>query len=306
MSACAISGILNHFLPAAASSNDIDDQMLFHKIIFLVIGTVGLIISAAIREKEDALQIRQEFLSTASHELRTPLTSLFLQAQSRVRRLNKGSSEEFFSGEKMKEMFSSDVRQLRQLSKLVDDMLDISRLSTGKFSIEREPGSLSLLVSDLLLRLKPQLEAMGSQLNIFYDDSEPLLGEWDALRLEQAVTNLVINAGKYGLKRPVTVRLNRVGKKAQISIEDQGRGISPEDQARIFKPFERAVSISEVSGLGLGLYISSQIIQAHGGRISLKSEVGQGSTFTMELPLMIVEDEIKSASSSRHSVLSRG
>ncbi|AEI63796.1 sensor histidine kinase [Corallococcus macrosporus] len=114
---------------------------------------------------------------------------------------------------------------------------------------------------------------------------EPVSGQWDRLRLEQVLVNLLSNAAKYGAGRPVTVEVGAVGPVARLSVRDEGIGVSPDEQERIFEQFERSASVQHFKGLGLGLWITKRIIEAHGGSIRLTSEPGKGSTFTVELPL---------------------
>jgi signal transduction histidine kinase len=109
-------------------------------------------------------------------------------------------------------------------------------------------------------------------------------GHWDRLRLEQVISNLLSNAAKYGAGHPVEVAVEADGERARLREKDGGIGIAPEDQARIFERFERASGVGHIHGLGLGLWITRQIVEAHGGSIRVESAVGQGSTFVVELP----------------------
>ena len=128
-----------------------------------------------------------------------------------------------------------------------------------------------------------QSASVGSPITL--EEPEHLHGIWDEFRIEQVVANLLTNAMRYGGGKPVLVRVERDGDTASVTVRDQGIGISQADQARIFGQFERAVDAKVTPGLGLGLFISLQIVQAHGGRIEVSSTVGQGSSFTVRLPL---------------------
>ena len=114
--------------------------------------------------------------------------------------------------------------------------------------------------------------------------SSPVVGRWDPDRVEQVITNLITNAIKYGQRRPVQVAVQSSTRGATLQVQDHGIGMSSEIMGRLFNPFERGVSSGHYGGLGLGLYITAQIVHAHGGTISVRSTPGEGSTFTVELP----------------------
>lgn len=231
---------------------------------------------------EKAVQIRDEFMSIASHELKTPLTSLKLQAQLRKRNLKK-QDPTAFTREELEKMFDSDEKQLNRIARLIDDMLDISRISSGKLSLNLEPFDLCELVSDLVERSSEQFVAAACPVQV--EVCEPVVGTWDRFRIEQVVTNLLTNAMRYGEGKAIVVQVTNSSGRAQIAVSDQGRGIADGDRERIFHRFERAVDGNEISGLGLGLYIVKQILEAHQGSIRVKSDLGKGSTFIVDLPL---------------------
>ncbi|HUP56676.1 MAG TPA: GAF domain-containing sensor histidine kinase, partial [Bdellovibrionota bacterium] len=236
---------------------------------------------------QTAIRARDEFLSIASHELKTPLTSLKLQAQIRARDLRKGALKRF-APEMLPQLVADDEKQINRLSRLVDDMLDVSRVQTGKMSYSREDFDLNDLVEDVLRRFAPQVEASRASVSFASESRAP--GRWDRYRIEQVVINLLTNALKYGEGRPIEVGIQSREGKAILSVTDHGIGIAREDQDRIFGQFERAISASSISGLGLGLYISRKIVEAHQGSIRVVSVPGQGSTFTMELPLAVADE----------------
>ncbi len=228
-----------------------------------------------------AVQARDEFLSVASHELKTPLTSLRMQVQMRKRSLLKNDLGAF-SPERLAKMIDADERQIFRLIRLIDDMLDVARISAGKLNYAFEPMDLESVVREVAERFQIELQQSGSGLTI--DAEGPSRGTWDRFRIEQVVTNLLSNAIKYGAGKPLRIRISRGGGYVSLAFEDQGIGVAEHDQARIFDQFERAVSRNEVAGLGLGLYIVREIVQAHGGMVSLRSRLGSGSTFTVSLP----------------------
>jgi signal transduction histidine kinase len=261
------------------------DQVHFQESLFLVLGMTGLTVAATIREKERALKFRDDFLSLASHELRTPMTALLLQTQRRRRRI-KVQGADALTPELASDWITQDERQFKRLARLIDDMFDIARLNSGKLVLEKAPFELCAFVEESAARLQPLLEENGCQLSVHREEGLRIEGLWDASRLEQAIHNLLNNAGKYGAGKPVQVRIEKVGSCARISIQDQGMGIRHEDLERIFKPYERAVDENEVSGLGLGLHITKEILDAHQGRLSVQSTLGAGSVFMMDLPFV--------------------
>jgi signal transduction histidine kinase len=241
-------------------------------------------VRARTRELEMAIQARDEFLSIASHELKTPLTSLKLQAQLARRSIDRADDRVY-----TKDSVDSIVRQLEKqcgrLLRLVDDMLDIARFATGTLSLELEPVELPELVDDVLRRLEPQFaQAKRPKPRLSNESPEILVGYWDRLRIEQVLTNLLTNALRYGGENQIEVKIFAEDREAVFCVKDFGPGIAEEALDRIFSRFERAVSASEVSGLGLGLYISQQIVQAHGGTIRVESRLGDGATFCVALP----------------------
>lgn len=229
----------------------------------------------------EAIRARDEFVSVASHELKTPLTSLKLQAELRQRHLARGNNHSL-TPEGLQKMVEDDRRQIDRLARLVDDMLDITRINTGKLTLQRDTCELCDIALDLIERFGPQFEAASCAVS--YDAPSPVHGQWDRFRLEQVIINLFTNVIRYAPGRPVHVTIKRQNDNAILSVQDQGPGIAAVDQSKIFGRFARLVSVSERSGLGLGLYIAKEIVEAHGGTITLQSEVGKGTTFTIELP----------------------
>jgi PAS domain S-box-containing protein len=235
------------------------------------------------RQAHDAVLLRDEFLGIASHELKTPLTPLRLKLQS----LQRQVSDSMLNGtalpaDRLFDSLDVALRQVRKLTDLVDNLLDVSRISAGRLRLELEEVDLSSVAAELLSRFAPSAEKLGCALELHAP--EPVFGRWDRLRVEQVVTNLLTNALKYGAGRPVVVHVEEDGERARLTVKDHGIGIAEEDLGRIFERFERAVSDRHYGGLGLGLYITRQIVEAFGGTVRVSSRSGEGSTFTLELP----------------------
>jgi PAS domain S-box-containing protein len=231
---------------------------------------------------KDALRARDEFLSIASHELRTPLTSLKLQFQMTQRRIGRGDPSAH-APEHVLKLVQQSNHQLARLGRLINDMLDIARIQTGRLVIEPSPVDAVELTREVVEHLGPHLAEAGAFVTL--EAPERLEARWDRFRIEQVLANLLTNAMRYGDRKPVTVRLRSHEGRVLLSVTDQGIGIPKEHQQRVFNRFERAISANDVSGLGLGLFITRQIVEAHGGRIWLESEgPGHGTTFFVELP----------------------
>ncbi len=232
-------------------------------------------------ELAKAVRARDEFLSIASHELKTPLTSLNLQTQVRRRMLNKNDNS-FVTRETIEKMVTNDEKQVSRLINLVDDILDISRLTTQKFHLNKTQCDLSHLVKVVVERFA--LNFQNAACTVTTDFANALEGEWDASRIEQVIENLLTNAMKYGAGKPIHIKTWLKDKWVCLSVADQGIGIAEDDQARILMQFERAVSGYAITGLGLGLYISNEIVKMHNGHILVQSELGKGATFILSLP----------------------
>lgn len=234
------------------------------------------------KELKNAINSRDEFLSIISHELKTPLTSLKLQNQSALRKIKKGNFSDL-TLEKLSILFDKNENQINRVTRLVDDMLDLTRVQSGKLSYNFERCDLSEIVIDVYDRFKEQFENSGTEL--LNRCIEPVVGYFDHDRIEQVIVNLLTNALKYGEGKAVSIKLRAFNKIARLEIKDNGMGINPENFDKIFKKYERVISADEVSGLGIGLFISKEIVEAHGGKIWVESEIGKGAKFIAELPI---------------------
>jgi signal transduction histidine kinase len=174
-------------------------------------------------------------------------------------------------------------RQVARLTSLVTQMLDVSRISKGGLDLVPGPVDLRDVVREVLDRF--DLELRRRHVEVHLDAPAPVCGTWDAARLDQVVTNIVSNALKYGAGRPVEVSVHANGSRAIVTVRDHGVGIPDDEQVRIFGPFERAATAKHHAGLGLGLWISHEIVRASAGTIAVQSRIGEGSTFSVELPL---------------------
>ncbi|RYZ38944.1 MAG: GAF domain-containing protein [Myxococcaceae bacterium] len=229
-------------------------------------------------DAQSAVRLRDEFLSVASHELKTPLTSLILQHNLIGRALEVAGTSGPVTGR-----LNTAQRQVLRLTALVDNLLDVSRLSLGKLTLERAEVDLVQMTRDAVERLEEVFAQARCPLRV--ELPRTLTGQWDSLRLDQVLVNLLTNAAKYGAGHPVSVRAGTgADGEAWWEVRDQGIGIEADALPRLFGRFERAVSDRHYGGMGLGLYISRQIVEALGGRIDVDSQPGQGATFTLRLP----------------------
>ncbi|HYV50234.1 MAG TPA: PAS domain-containing sensor histidine kinase [Myxococcaceae bacterium] len=235
-------------------------------------------------QKTRAVELRDNFLATASHELRTPLTSLGLHLDALMMEAKVLSKKEpglsRFQQSLDRAMFHSE-----RLGGLIRQLLDVSRLREGnQLDLAREMVDLGKLVKDVTERFNEEAARASCSLEALVPQ-QPVVGYWDPFRLDQVATNLIGNAIKYGAGKPVKVEVSTRGDHAVLTVRDRGIGIKAEDQQRIFGKFERAVSERNYGGLGLGLWITRQALEAMGGAIRVESEPGVETTFTVELPL---------------------
>jgi len=247
-------------------------------------------LNATQAELQRSLRMRDEFMSLVAHELRTPLNTLFLETQMRMLQLRRGNAAAF-DAEQMSTMVRRDERQIKSMIRLIDDMLDVSRMRSGTLSVR--PGRVELmgLLERVVNDLSLQASAAGSTLVLA--EHVPVVGWWDEFRIEQVVINLLTNALRYGGGGNVEISVHQEGCDdssqqgfVRIDVRDHGKGIAPDFIERIFEPYERGAKAGEPKGLGLGLYISRQLAVSHGGQLTASSTPGEGATFSLMLPCM--------------------
>lgn len=251
---------------------------------FLILGAAVAERAEALRELrashdalEEAVRARDSFMSIAAHELRSPLNAIQLQLEI-LRRGFAASPDPKLQGN-----LERLQRQFVRINGLVSNLLDVSRIRSGKLGFEPERVDLGDAVREIVERFEEQFVRDGSRADV--RSPEEVVGMWDPLRIEQILINLLTNALKFGAGKPIEVHVERAGTLARLRVRDYGVGIAREHHARIFERFERVPSPANVAGLGLGLWIVRQIVEAMGGTITVESEPDAGATFTVELPL---------------------
>jgi signal transduction histidine kinase len=231
------------------------------------------------RELEDelrrAVSLREDLVAIASHELRGPLTALRLQAQLMETQLDQR--------EKVREKLRLFLRETGRFAKVVDDLLDISRIHAGQLRLEKRPTDLGKLAAEILAVLGPGLQEERQEVRSFL--AANVVGEWDGERLSQVLHNLLSNARKYGEGLPIEIRVWRDGYGAFLAVKDEGPGISSMDQRTIFEKFRRVTLNDRIPGLGVGLFITKRIVDLHGGRLEVRSTPGAGAEFRVSLPV---------------------
>lgn len=230
----------------------------------------------------EAMKARDQLFMAASHELRTPLTSLQLLLQVNQWDLNHHFPEAF-TAEKISLSINKQLHHLNRITRIVDHILDETRISEGRFNMHFEEFDLGEMTEYVLDGFK--ITADFSDVKILSSIPKKIVGTWDRFRLEQVLLNLLMNGVRYGNKNPLYIELKKDHEKAYLTVKDEGIGIRLEDQDKIFNCFERVSPAQDVRGMGLGLFISHNIIKRHGGEILLKSELGKGSEFTIVLPM---------------------
>jgi signal transduction histidine kinase len=226
--------------------------------------------------------INTEFLSIASHELKTPIAGLKLQAEMAKRAIEK-LGPDALSPDRVKKIINNFYNDADRLKRLVDDMLDISRIQSGKLSMKFERLNVDAFMAEVIERMGFNFPKFSLLVNA--NTNAPVWASWDPLRIEQVITNLICNAFKYANNSEIKLVTSVQDEKIIILVSDSGPGISLENQKLIFDRFKGNMERNESSGLGLGLFIANEIIKAHGGQLQLESIPGKGSSFFVKIPL---------------------
>jgi len=227
-------------------------------------------------EAEYANRSKSIFLANMSHELRTPLNAIL------------GFSELLLQDKKLSKSYQKTILIIYNsgsfLLTLINDILDIARIESGKTVIEKSPLNIKLTINDVVMLLQSRAEAKSLELLVEYEDPIDECIEMDAKKIHQILINHITNAIKYSISGKIIVKVAMKKRHLYLTIQDQGSGIAKEDLETIFDPFEQVGAASSDTGSGLGLTISKQFVEAMGGKISVESELGKGSVFTIVLP----------------------
>jgi signal transduction histidine kinase len=232
----------------------------------------------ALRRAQQEVRARDVFLATAAHELRTPLTPLRLEIDG----LEVMLGVDWVRSAEITPHIASAGRQIQRLERLVAKLLDVSRVTTGRLQLQREEFDLVELVREV--RARHAAEIAKSDCEVTLEAAAPVTGSWDRLRIDQVVTNLLMNAITYARAKPILLDVSTTDTLARLRVRDQGAGIRLEDQARIFERFEQVSHEPHTGGLGLGLWLVRAIAEAHGGSVRVESRPGEGACFTVDLP----------------------
>lgn len=229
------------------------------------------------------IKARDEFLSIVSHELRTPLTTMLLKIHNELNNIRNAPLANF-SVQELVGVLKNSEQQINWLKSMINDLLDVSLVTTGRMNLKLEDTDLLNVTKQVKQSFSEILKREKYKLKI--STSSHVIGKWDKARLEQVITNLLSNAIKYGNGKPIDIQISKSGSNAKFIIKDGGVGMTPEEQKVIFDLFKRASGPKEYKkGLGVGLFITSQIINIHGGKVKVSSIPSKGTSFTIELPL---------------------
>jgi len=228
------------------------------------------------------VKMRDEFLSIASHELKTPLTSMLLKIQMILHNIRNVSLANFSVGNLMQQLETAEG-QTKRLSQMINDLLNVSLITTGKMNLEKKKEDVCEIVKEVVNEFSEKFKI--DDIKVSLDIEKPVFALVDKVRIEQVVSNLISNAIKYGDKKPIEIKVRGSNLLVMLSVTDKGIGIPRDQTEKIFSLFERGSNGNKMKGLGVGLYIASQIIKAHNGKIKVKSSTNQGSTFLIEIPV---------------------
>lgn len=260
----------------------VTDVVGMSRIAIFFFGMLGFITLVAFLQKaliqaKHAVAMRDEFISLTSHELKTPVASLKLQIEMAKQMFH---DERNFHFHPFLETFNHLVSRLERQ---VSAMLDLTLIETNQIMLRASIFDLDKSIRDVASTLKNMSEKFKTEL--VFTSTQPVMVEWDQLRIEQVASNIIHNAIKYGEGKTVEIFLSYDETHAWFSVKDQGKGIPLKDQKKIFQRYVRVDTQSEIHGNGLGLYLSHTIVQIHGGEITVKSEAGKGSEFIVKIPI---------------------
>jgi signal transduction histidine kinase len=228
------------------------------------------------REAQEAVRLRDEFLAVASHELKAPLAPIQVMVEQLEHELRVGRPEATTATVQVMR------RQIHRLVRLVEQLLDVAEMSAGHLTLHPTLVDLVAVVRDVEELLADDLARAQCPLRL--TAPAQLDGRWDRPRIEQVIASLIGNALKFGPRHPIEVTVEEAGELARLIVRDHGMGISPDRLPNVFDRFERGVSARSYGGLGLGLFVVKQVVEAHGGWVRVESTPGVGSVFTVELP----------------------
>jgi signal transduction histidine kinase len=254
------------------------NKLLYLQILLGVLSLTGGLLASFVEERNKLIKQRDDFISIAAHELRTPLASLKMQLNLLGKFL---TGVDFTKKEKLLPLLENSQNQLERFSALVEDLLDINRLRSHRIVLNKSEVNLNRLIDFVIKRYEFELTKAQCSLKL---SLEPVTGFWDEVRLEQVLVNLLNNAIKFGAGKSIELETRHHGNNVTIKVTDHGIGIAKNDQTRVFDPYERAVSFKSFSGVGLGLFITREIVKAHHGNIKVESELGEGASFQIQLP----------------------
>lgn len=241
--------------------------------------TCALLFGSVIEERREAIRLRDDFLLVASHELKTPLTALMLGVENLERRMQREDTE---SAVAYRRKLGSCHAQIDRLARLVDGLLDVSRISGHSLRLRRQYHDLSAVVTHAVANMRSLVEHTQCPIECRLENNA--WGFYDEHRVLQLMHVLLENACKYGAGKPITIELNCRANEVDIVVRDHGIGVAPQDVRRIFRRFERAVSPHSYGGLGLGLFVAHKIATAHGGELTVDATCEHGARFVARLP----------------------
>jgi signal transduction histidine kinase len=236
------------------------------------------------REVEDlrlAVRARDDFIAIAAHELRNPMTPILGMTELALKAARRGEGA---CPPRVITLLGGLQRAVQDYAQRATRLLDVSRIETGNLRLEPSATDISVLVLSVVQGYKTAALRASSRLDV--DLAGGIVGAWDRLAVEQVVENLVSNALKFGMGKPITVQLRSDGQSAVLTVQDRGIGMPADQQDRIFGRFEQVVTQHRGAGFGIGLWVACRLISAMNGQLAVSSNLGEGSTFTVTLPLI--------------------